>query len=106
MRKYKKTKFNKKWQIWKIRKDYCTGVERWYYSDWINNTLFERIKLNKHLTTHIFRHTHVSKLAELGVPLNVIKDRVGHESSDITERIYLHVTKNMKREMVEKLDLL
>ncbi|WP_171333432.1 tyrosine-type recombinase/integrase [Enterococcus cecorum] len=66
----------------------------------------ERIKLNKHLTTHIFRHTHVSKLAELGVPLNVIKDRVGHESSDITERIYLHVTKNMKREMVEKLDLL
>lgn len=66
----------------------------------------ERIKLNKHLTTHIFRHTHVSKLAELGVPLNVIKDRVGHESSDITEKIYLHVTKNMKREMVEKLDLL
>lgn len=40
------------------------------------------------------------------MPLNVIKDRVGHESSDITERIYLHVTKNMKREMVEKLDLL
>ena len=44
MRKYKKAKFNKKWQIWKIRKDYCTGVERWYYSDWINNTLFEGIK--------------------------------------------------------------
>ena len=66
----------------------------------------EKIKLNKHLSSHIFRHTHISKLAELGVPLNVIKDRVGHESSDITERIYLHVTKNMEREMVEKLDLL
>lgn len=66
----------------------------------------EKIKLNKHLSSHIFRHTHISKLAELGVPLNVIKDRVGHESSDITEKIYLHVTKNMKREMVEKLDLL
>lgn len=66
----------------------------------------EKLKMSKPLTTHIFRHTHVSKLAELGVPLNVIKDRVGHESSDITERIYLHVTKNMKRDMVSKLDLL
>lgn len=66
----------------------------------------EKLKISKPLTTHIFRHTHVSKLAELGVPLNVIKDRVGHESSDITERIYLHVTKNMKRDMVSKLDLL
>lgn len=66
----------------------------------------EKLKFSKHLTTHIFRHTHVSKLAELGVPLNVIKDRVGHESSDITERIYLHVTKNMKRDMVNKLDKL
>lgn len=66
----------------------------------------EKLKISKPLTTHIFRHTHVSKLAELGVPLNVIKDRVGHESSDITERIYLHVTRNMKRDMVSKLDLL
>ena len=38
----------------------------------------EKIKLNKHLSSHIFRHTHISKLAELGVPLNVIKDRVGN----------------------------
>lgn len=65
-----------------------------------------KLEMTKHLTTHIFRHTHVSKLAELGVPLNVIKDRVGHESSDITERIYLHVTRNMKRDMVSKLDKL
>ena len=66
----------------------------------------EKIEFTKQLTTHIFRHTHISKLAELGVPLNVIKDRVGHESSDITERIYLHVTRNMKRDMVSKLDKL
>lgn len=66
------------------------------------------IKLNfsKHLTTHIFRHTHISKLAELGVPLHAIKERVGHESSDITEKIYLHVTKNVRKSMVEKLDKL
>ena len=66
----------------------------------------EKLKLNKHLTSHIFRHTHISKLAELGVPLHAIKERVGHESSDITEKIYLHVTKNVRKSMVEKLDKL
>ena len=45
MRKYKKTKFKQKMTNLKNKeKDYCTGVERWYYSYWINNTLFERIK--------------------------------------------------------------
>ena len=62
-----------------------------------------KLNFNKHLTTHIFRHTHISKLAELGVPLHAIKERVGHESSDITEKIYLHVTKNVRKDMVNKL---
>lgn len=34
----------------------------------------------KHLTTHIFRHTHISMLAELGVPLKTIMQRVGHNN--------------------------
>ena len=63
----------------------------------------EKLKFSKRLTSHIFRHTHISKLAELGVPLHAIKERVGHESSDITEKIYLHVTKNVRKSMVEKL---
>ena len=66
----------------------------------------EKLKFSKHLTTHIFRHTHISKLAELGVPLHAIKERVGHESSDITEKIYLHVTENVRKDMVSKLDKL
>lgn len=65
-----------------------------------------KLNFNKNLTSHIFRHTHISKLAELGVPLHAIKERVGHESSDITEKIYLHVTKNVRKSMVEKLDKL
>ena len=64
------------------------------------------LKFSKHLTSHIFRHTHISKLAELGVPLHAIKERVGHESSDITEKIYLHVTENVRKDMVSKLDKL
>lgn len=69
-------------------------------------TLRKKIEFNKKLYPHMFRHTHISKLAELGVPLHAIKERVGHESSDITEKIYLHVTKNVRKSMVEKLDKL
>lgn len=47
----------------------------------------------KHVTSHIFRHTHISKLAEEGYPLPIITDRVGHSSSEITRKIYLHITK-------------
>ncbi|MHC5215047.1 tyrosine-type recombinase/integrase [Enterococcus sp. LJL128] len=63
-------------------------------------------EIEKTLSSHIFRHTHISKLAELGAPIYAIQDRVGHENSDITEKIYLHVTKNVKdkiRNDIEKL---
>ncbi|WP_373761274.1 tyrosine-type recombinase/integrase [Jeotgalibaca porci] len=60
---------------------------------------------NKQLSSHIFRHTHVSILAELGLPEKTIMDRVGHEDSDITKRIYMHVTEGMKKQAIDKLEL-
>lgn len=66
----------------------------------------KELEINKPLSTHIFRHTHISKLAELGVPLYVIQNRVGHESSKITQTIYLHVTEHAKDQLRNKLDLL
>lgn len=65
-----------------------------------------KMKIDKPLSLHIFRHTHISKLAELGVPLYVIQDRVGHEHSGITEKIYTHVTKNAKKVLRENLEKL
>lgn len=59
--------------------------------------------LGRKITTHIMRHTHVSLMAEAGVPLEVITRRVGHESSDITKRIYLHITKRQKEKDQEQL---
>lgn len=57
----------------------------------------EKLNLNKTLSTHTMRHTHVSKLAELGVPLYIIQNRVGHSDSKITEQVYMHVTKKAKK---------
>lgn len=51
------------------------------------------LDLPKPLSTHIFRHTQASKLAELGVPIELISKRLGHKDSAITRQIYLHVTK-------------
>lgn len=76
-----------------------------YKKDKNNKDKKEKV-INKNLTTHIFRHTHVSKLAEMGVPLYVIKNHVGHEKSKITEEIYLHVTKEMEKTLADKLDQL
>ncbi|MGT2793267.1 tyrosine-type recombinase/integrase [Streptococcus pasteurianus] len=58
----------------------------------------------KHLTSHIFRHTLVSFLAEKGIPLKAIMDRVGHSDSKTTIQIYTHITKNMKSQVVDVLD--
>lgn len=61
---------------------------------------------DKPLSSHIFRHTHISKLAEIGVPMYVIQERVGHEDSKVTQQIYLHVTKKAKEKLSTNLELL
>ncbi|MDN6606606.1 MAG: site-specific integrase, partial [Tetragenococcus halophilus] len=64
----------------------------------------KNIGMDKTVTSHILRHTHVSMLAELRLPLKAIMDRVGHEDSKTTENIYTHVTKGMKKELINKLN--
>lgn len=88
-------------------------VNEWSTSDgYFNNSklnkvlksIMRRQNINKKLVTHIFRHTHVSKLAEMGVPLYVIQHRVGHGDSRVTRRIYLHVTKKAQNDLINKLN--
>lgn len=63
----------------------------------------KKVKCEKNLHPHIFRHTHTALLAEQGVPLDTISRRLGHESSRITKEVYLHVTNKMKKQDEEKL---
>lgn len=71
------------------------------------NTMLKRIigrqKIDKDVTTHYFRHTHVSVLADMNVPLRVIKDRIGHADTNITEKIYMHVTKKARQDFEDKI---
>ena len=69
------------------------------------NKLLKQVRIEgKHLTTHIFRHTHISILAELGIPLKAIMQRVGHNDPATTLSIYTHVTQHMKNDIIEKLN--
>ncbi|WP_213429680.1 MULTISPECIES: site-specific integrase [Paenibacillus] len=64
--------------------------------------LLKLAKLNANLTPHSLRHTHTSLLAEAGVSLEQIMQRLGHSKDDTTRNIYLHVTKPKKKEASQK----
>nr|DAV09582.1 MAG TPA: Integrase [Caudoviricetes sp.] len=60
--------------------------------------------IKKNLSSHIFRHTLISRLAEKNVPLRAIMERVGHSDAKTTNLIYTHVTDNMRSQVVDALE--
>ena len=68
------------------------------------NKLLKSIPFNKVVTTHTFRHTHISLLAEKQTPLKTIMARVGHNEPKTTLSIYTHVTDIMKEQEKQILD--
>lgn len=56
----------------------------------------EQTGINKKIVPHTLRHTMTSLFAEAGVPLDVISRRLGHENSEITRRVYMHITETRK----------
>lgn len=60
--------------------------------------------IKKHVTTHYLRHSHITFLAEKGVPLNAIMHRVGHSNAKTTLEIYSHVTSDMEDKAIKELN--
>lgn len=76
--------------------------------DYLNRCMKTVVKENKEIreiTIHGFRHTHCSLLFAAGATLKEVQDRLGHANSDITLKIYTHVTTEAKRETANKLAL-
>jgi integrase len=57
------------------------------------------------LRFHNLRHTFVTRQAELGTPLQVVQDMVGHMSAAVTKQ-YRHISEKVARAAVERLDAL
>ena len=90
-------------ELWKSKfstNDYIfvTDGGKPYDTHYINRTI-KKVDFHKHITTHTFRHTHISLLAEADVPLKAIMERVGHNEPRTTLSVYTHVTDEMKKEV-------
>lgn len=59
--------------------------------------------LGRKITPHALRHTHVSLLAENGINIDAISRRIGHSDSEITKKIYLHITDRLKEKENEQI---
>lgn len=81
--------------FWSLRYRGCPTDAVWLLSR--IKKLLKLADLPDSLTLHSLRHTHVSLLAEAGVELPVIQERIGHKNDEITRRIYLHVTKGQRK---------
>ncbi|RSK25683.1 site-specific integrase [Bacillus sp. HMF5848] len=66
------------------------------------NRLLKFSKLNTKLTPHSLRHTHTSLLAQAGATLEEIMDRLGQYDENITRKVYLHFTTEVKRAASDK----
>lgn len=73
-----------------------------YYTKYVGK--MTKKVLGRHLTPHAFRHTHCSYLSAMGMSLEAISERLGHEDSKITKEIYLHRTKELKEKENKQLD--
>lgn len=58
--------------------------------------------IKKRFTPHSLRHTHASLLAEAGVSLERIMERLGHSDDRTTKSIYLHTTESVRKRDAEK----
>ena len=59
--------------------------------------------IGRPVTLHMFRHTHVSLLAEHGVDLDTISRRLGHDDGSVTKKVYFHVTEKLKENDKERI---
>ncbi len=54
---------------------------------------------------HALRHTYATRLFEKGVDIKVISELLGHSSTEITYKVYIHVIESMKETAVEAIEL-
>ena len=79
-----------------LQHDDGSHIKYYTYNKYIKENALRILGRDK-VTPHILRHTHTCILAENGVLLETITRRLGHEDSEITRQVYLHVTKKMRQ---------
>ncbi|XHB95934.1 tyrosine-type recombinase/integrase [Lactococcus garvieae] len=52
----------------------------------------------------MLRHSHISLLVEMNIPIKAIMERVGHSDEKMILQIYSHVTENIQSSLLTKLN--
>ena len=68
-------------------------------NNWLE-TIIKTYDLKK-ITIHGFRHSHCSLLFEMGTPIQVVQERLGHTNIKTTMDIYTHVTEKQRVEIAD-----
>ena len=67
----------------------------------IIKNLADKIKLEKSISPHTFRHSFASALVQGGADLRTVQEMLGHESI-LTTEIYAHLDKEYLKDTVNK----
>ena len=57
-----------------------------------------------YLTTHIFRHTFVTRMVENYTPPKLIAQHIGHKGTELIDRVYSHFSKKMNEDLKQVID--
>jgi len=91
--------FNGKTNTGQLQQFSETGVQ------WIIKQAAKKAKINKHVTSHVLRHTYATHLLEMGMDITTLKDLLGHVDIKTT-MVYLHVAQMNKESAFSPLDKL
>lgn len=58
------------------------------------------------ITIHDLRHSHASLLINMGAPVVLVSDRLGHGNPSITLKTYTHLFPSRQKELVDRMNLL
>ena len=93
------TEVLRKWKEQTSHGDRVFQIDTGFKTAW--GALMERAKIEK-FRWHDLRHHFASRLVQAGVPLNTVRELLGHSSMAMTLR-YAHLAPDQKREAVAKL---
>ena len=58
----------------------------------------------KRIRIHDLRHSHASMLINLGMPINMVSKRLGHENIQTTLDTYTHLYESKEKELEDKMN--
>ncbi|MBP7330726.1 MAG: Tyrosine recombinase XerC [Firmicutes bacterium ADurb.Bin373] len=85
---------------------FCSETGGYIWPDNFNRSFGAfRKKLGlQHINPHALRHTFATRLLEAGEETKTIQELLGRSKESTTNDIYIHVTENLKRRAVDKID--